>query len=68
MEQHRTQGTDASGLVRRSSCAFIEGDGPFAGRDPFCGKPTVRDLPYCAEHAARCYRKFVAAEAEPQVA
>jgi hypothetical protein len=38
------------------ACVYIEGDGPFADRDPFCGKPALRGMPYCAEHAARCYR------------
>jgi GcrA cell cycle regulator len=37
-------------------CVYIDGDGPFADRDPFCGKPAMRGMPYCAEHAARCYR------------
>jgi hypothetical protein len=42
--------------VVERACVYIEGDGPFADRDPFCGKPALRGMPYCAEHAARCYR------------
>ena len=35
---------------------LVEGDGPFIGDIPYCGKPALRGMPYCAEHAARCYR------------
>jgi hypothetical protein len=52
----KAEAEPAAAAPAARTCVYIEGDGPFVDRDPFCGKPALRGMPYCAEHAARCYR------------
>ena len=47
--------SSALGTSPARRCAFIAGNGPFHGADPFCGAPAEADSPYCAEHHVRCY-------------
>ena len=44
-------------------CQHITGHVPRYPEAPdFCGKPVEADKPYCADHAAVCYRKALAKE------